>query len=279
MSTDRWELDQDAAERLLRGERVDPGSPAGPLAHVLAAASTSGRQSELIGEDAAVAAFLAADPAPKRTRGLPLARLLTAKIAALSLATAAGGVALAAGTGALPMGPLGKGPTTTLSPVKPVTKSPSAEPYGQNETSPPRTSGAHGGPLSQLCRSYSSGNAAHRAETLRSSAYSPLVSAAGGKHRVTGYCSELLKKSQDKQKTEIPKKAKPPKQRPPQGNDKDKEKRQGDNGQGSDGNNKFSAPDKGSGGRDGNGRGDGGQGGKDRHHRPGAGTSNGQPRA
>ncbi|MFG1999360.1 hypothetical protein ACGFNU_09470 [Spirillospora sp. NPDC048911] len=248
MSTDHWDLDRAAAERLLRGEPGDSGTPAEPLGRVLAAASAPARGPELAGEESAVAAFTAAAAAPlpkKRGRGLPLTRILTAKIAALSLAvTAAGGVALAAGTGALPMGPLDGDPDTTVSPGRPVSKSPSAEPSG-GQTSPRPTHGANQpSALSGLCRSYASGDSAHRAEALRSAAYVPLVSAAGGAHKVPGYCSKLLKKDEGKGTTKNPKKAKTPKEKPSKGNN--------GSGNGNQGNNKNKDKDD-----DGNGNGNG----------------------
>src|SRR5688500_1604947 len=172
MSTHRWDLDRDAAERLLRGEPGDPGTPAEPLGRLLATASAPAQEGELAGEDAAVAAFTAAQLPVKRAGGIPLARILTAKAAALSLAvTTAGGVALAAGTGTLPMGPLDNDPVTTVSPnPRPVSKPPSTQPTGK--ASPPANGGVQPSGLVALCRTYASGNAAHRAGLLRSAAYS-----------------------------------------------------------------------------------------------------------
>ncbi|MFI0450526.1 hypothetical protein [Actinomadura sp. 6N118] len=262
MNTDRWELDRDAAERLLRGEPGDPGTPAEPLGRLLATATTSAQERELAGEDAAVAAFTAAFATTqlpvKRARRIPLTRILTAKAAALSLAvTAAGGVALAAGTGSLPMGPLDNDPVNTVSPTpRPVSKSPSTQPTGPNASQPPANGGDQPSGLAALCRTYASGNAAHRAALLRSAAYSPLVSAAGGAPKVSGYCTKVLKQNANQGKAKKAQKTKPSKGNSG-GNNKDQNN---GNGNGDDKGNR--------GGKDGDDRRktDPGQPGRDRQH-------------
>src|SRR6185437_16252020 len=111
-----------AAEQLLGGSGAVPDAE--PLARVLAAASAPARDSELAGEQAAMAAFEAHHLVPEATsrRGQmiksPLARLLTAKVIAASVAVfATGGVALAASTGALTgSGSAGAGATASRSP-------------------------------------------------------------------------------------------------------------------------------------------------------------------
>lgn len=92
--TEAGRLDQRTAERLLDGA----GGPA-PLHALLASAAAPGRAGELAGEDAAVAAFLAA-PAPARTSRLAVVRrFLTAKVIALvgGSILLTGGVAYATG--------------------------------------------------------------------------------------------------------------------------------------------------------------------------------------
>ncbi|MEU5878110.1 hypothetical protein [Spirillospora sp. NPDC047279] len=199
MSTDRRDLDRDAAERLLRGGAGPSGDPAEPLARLLSAASSSAREDELLGEDAAVTAFLTASPDGSRTGRLPLARrLLTVKIAAVGLAaTAAGGVALAAGTGALPVRP-GE-PATTLTPATPQSESPRSEATAGR--APADRSPAH---LQGLCEAYDA--ARHRMQLLRTPAFAPLVSAAGGVGHVPDYCGKVLKPGDGKH----PKKIEPP---------------------------------------------------------------------
>ena len=96
-----------AAEQLLGGHG-GPDAEHDRLAGVLAAAAAPARESELGGEQAAVAAFeahhLVSATTSRRGQMIksPLAKLLTAKVIAASVAVfATGGVALAASTGAL----------------------------------------------------------------------------------------------------------------------------------------------------------------------------------
>lgn len=92
--TEPGRLDPRAAERLLDG-----GGGDAELRALLAAASAPGRPRELAGEDAAVAAFLAA-PRPARTsRAAVLRRFLTAKVIAVvgGSILLSGGVAFATG--------------------------------------------------------------------------------------------------------------------------------------------------------------------------------------
>ncbi|PZF86176.1 hypothetical protein C1I93_28045 [Micromonospora endophytica] len=94
-------MDRDTAERLLDGDPVAL-SRAGRLAVPLRAARGPIRPDELAGEQAALAAFVAAAdltrrPAPRREPMLKifLTKLLTAKAASVIAATGLGGVALA----------------------------------------------------------------------------------------------------------------------------------------------------------------------------------------
>jgi hypothetical protein len=98
-----WRISRNAAERLLDGHA---GVDSEPLARVLAAATAPARESELAGEQMAVAAFEANHLVPVATsqkrRKSMLAKLLTAKVLVSSFAACAtGGVALAASTGAM----------------------------------------------------------------------------------------------------------------------------------------------------------------------------------
>ncbi|MFF9477793.1 hypothetical protein [Streptomyces sp. NPDC014733] len=107
MADDRYNwLDNDAAERLLRGEPVGTTAHgAQELARLLDGAASAGPDAgPLPGEEAAVAAFRRAHPAepsrPAARAGLarPFRRGLAVALAACAL----GGVAVAAGTGVLP---------------------------------------------------------------------------------------------------------------------------------------------------------------------------------
>jgi hypothetical protein len=100
-------IDRRTAEQLLAG--APAGSDAGHdrLTRLLAAVSAPGRDSELAGEDMAVAAFTAERivPVAKSRRGQmiksPLAKILTIKVLGIAAACGtAGGVALAASAGA-----------------------------------------------------------------------------------------------------------------------------------------------------------------------------------
>ncbi|WP_405005776.1 hypothetical protein OHV13_17705 [Kitasatospora purpeofusca] len=189
MSTNRpRRIDRDTAEQLLAGAVGGPpagqgasltgpdgstgrtGSPrseAGPgdrVARVLAAAAAPATGGELAGEEAALAAFrearlasaaVPAAPAPVRRRSMAtatLTRAFSTKAAAVVLgATALGGVAVAAGTGNLPV-PLGGGsdqPHRAV--VAPNTSAPSATTATRSEapaarpTAPPSTPGPTGG--------------------------------------------------------------------------------------------------------------------------------------
>jgi hypothetical protein len=96
-------ISRTAAGQLLDGQA---GAGSDPLARVLAAAAAPARDSELTGEQVAVAAFeanhLVPDATSQKRRKSMLAKLLTAKVLVSSFAVCAtGGVALAASSGAL----------------------------------------------------------------------------------------------------------------------------------------------------------------------------------
>ncbi|MFB8239372.1 hypothetical protein ACFC58_22760 [Kitasatospora purpeofusca] len=190
MSTNRpRRIDRDTAEQLLAGAVGGPPagqgasltgpdgstghtgsarSEAGPgdrVARVLAAAAAPATGGELAGEEAALAAFrearlasaaaVPAAPAPVRRRSMAtatLTRAFSTKAAAVVLgATALGGVAVAAGTGNLPV-PLGGGSDQPhRSVVAPETSAPSAGTTTRSEapaarsTNPAATPGPTGG--------------------------------------------------------------------------------------------------------------------------------------
>ncbi|NDU73806.1 hypothetical protein GWI34_14335 [Actinomadura sp. DSM 109109] len=106
--TESGRLDPRLAERLLDGA----GGHA-ELRELLAAASAPGRPGELAGEDAAVAAFLAAPRPARRSRAASLRRFLTAKV----IAVVGGSVLLSGGmayaTGNLPGQDPAPAPSTT----------------------------------------------------------------------------------------------------------------------------------------------------------------------
>ncbi|MEV4007586.1 hypothetical protein [Actinomadura sp. NPDC049753] len=106
--TEPGRLDPRVAERLLDGA----GGHA-ELRELLAAASAPARPGELAGEDAAVAAFLAAPRPARRSRAAVLRRFLTAKVIAVvgGSILLSGGVAFA--TGNFPGQDAAPGPSST----------------------------------------------------------------------------------------------------------------------------------------------------------------------
>ncbi|MFI2648441.1 hypothetical protein [Micromonospora fulviviridis] len=196
-------MDQETVERLLVGPAADAQDGPEALVRFLAAVRAAPRPHELSGEGAALQAFRTAQAgaAVPMTVSRPERRLraglLGAKLAlATLLATATGGVALAAVTGHLP-GPLGGGGGAD------TTASPSAGPDGRptptggpsHPTTPaPAPTGRPGSPsaLSGLCSAYRAKNGADRGRALETPPFADLVSAAGGREKVPGYCDRLL---------------------------------------------------------------------------------------
>ncbi len=113
MSTNRpRRISRTAAEHLLGDGPARPHAGQDRLTRLLAAAAAPARDSELAGEDKAMAAFRAEHLVPVTQSGRgqmitsPLAKLLTIKVFAGALVVfTAGGVAVAAGTGALQSSP------------------------------------------------------------------------------------------------------------------------------------------------------------------------------
>ncbi len=113
-----------------------------------------------------------------------LAKLLTIKAAAVLAATAAGGVALAASTGALP-NPLTDHPSASASAAADA-----AKPAGQASPNDP-----HGSPspsMVGLCHAYTAGAGSSSGKNLDSPAFQVLITTAGGKDKVDSYCATVL---------------------------------------------------------------------------------------
>jgi hypothetical protein len=179
------------AEHLLSGVRVDRHAR---VARVLRAAAAPGRPGELNGRQEALAAFRrgrvhTAPPRRQPTIKSVGLKLLTIKAAVVTaLFVGAGGVAVAAGTGALPM-PLRGVRTPTTSAEHPtsnhgVVASPHPSVTGSPGTSPSTS-------VIDLCHAYLEGNGSARGKILDSPEFRPLVVAAGGKQKVEGFCSKL----------------------------------------------------------------------------------------
>jgi hypothetical protein len=188
-------IDRHTAELLLGGD------PAARRAHrrlgeLLAAVTAPAGRRELAGEDAALAAFVAAQlappPRPRRTEMLKstLAKLLTVKMAATLVALGgAGGMALAASTGTLP------GPLHRPAPSMPADGSLSTRPHSSGVPAarpgfPPPTAD-----LFELCREYSAQSGAEREPALADPHFGALVKQAGRQDRagVDHFCADLRK--------------------------------------------------------------------------------------
>jgi hypothetical protein len=186
-------IDRDAAERLLRGEPV--GAQAGPdaLADLLAAAAAPAEGRELAGEQATMAAFRAArphivyEPGRRSMVKSTLARVLTVKAiaAAIAISAVGGGVALAAGSGALPTG----GGSSHSKASEHATARPSAEAKAEGE----HGNAAPSPSLVGLCRAYAAGVQDNPGKALENPAFGALIGAAGGKDKVSDYCTTVLK--------------------------------------------------------------------------------------
>ncbi|WP_446219563.1 hypothetical protein [Micromonospora sp. IBHARD004] len=196
-------MDQETVERLLAGPVAYPQDGPEALVRLLTAVRAAPRPHELTGERAAMEAFRAARagavPAPAiRAERRILAGLLNAKVALAALLAAAaatgGGVALAAATGNLPGSPGGTDDGTTA---------PSASAGGHPTptsgpgVSPTPATGASARPtgspaLVGLCTAYLAEANGNRYRALESPRFAELVSAAGGREKVPGYCDEVL---------------------------------------------------------------------------------------
>lgn len=191
---DHRPLDRDTAELLLSGDPAARHAHARLGAVLAAAAAPTGRTPA--GEDAAVAAFAAAqaDSArPRRTSMLKttLAKLLTVKVAAACVALGgAGGVALAASTGALPT-PLHQ-PAHHAS----ADASHSARPHPSGTPSDQPSRPAPPADLLKLCQKWTARPGDERARALDEAEFGNLVKGAGRKDRdrVQHFCDDLRDK-------------------------------------------------------------------------------------
>lgn len=182
-------IDRDAAERLLDGDPT--AGVAGLLALQLLAATAPAHSDELAGEPTVLAAFHAAarlDPVPQQRRPsmlkIALAKLLTVKAAAAVIAAGAGGVALAAGTGVLPV-QLPERPTmpsvVSEAPAQPAELPSSAANAGDAAGTPSPS-------MTGLCKAYTAEVSTNPGKALESPAFTALITAAGGADKVDGFC-------------------------------------------------------------------------------------------
>jgi hypothetical protein len=176
------------AEDLLNGTDVDARYVR--LAAVLHAAAGPTRPGELAGRQRAVTAFHCArrNPAPfprRQAMRTALLKLLTVKAAVVgAVVVGTGGVALAASTGALP-NPLHSHPVPAASADKshPGGRPAASDDPGNADPSPS---------LVGLCHAYTAGAGSEHGKALDSPAFQALLTAAGGKANVDGFCTKLL---------------------------------------------------------------------------------------
>jgi hypothetical protein len=121
-----------------------------------------------------------------RTVGSARPRAGSRKAAAVAVAAVgAGGVALAASTGALP-NPLTSHPSPASSVARAhASAKPSASERGPGNADPSPA-------LVGLCRAYTAGAGSEHGKALENPAFNALITAAGGKDKVDGYCTRLL---------------------------------------------------------------------------------------
>jgi hypothetical protein len=193
MSADRrYRLNRNAAEQLLRGEFASgPASQLADhyaLASLLAVAAAPDADRELAGEAEAVTAFRKAHLGPATQPRRPLmsaTRLLVAKAVIAVVGVSGGGFALAAATGHMPANLSGK-PTAAGSAAV-ATARPAAS---GKSTSHPASSPSPS--LRGLCQAYTAHAGRNTGKALDSPAFTALITAAGGKDSVTGFCTSLL---------------------------------------------------------------------------------------
>jgi hypothetical protein len=199
-------IDRRTAEHLLRQEPMGIRDGHPPLAALLTAATVPGRPDELASEQTIAAAFRTAhlSPAPQPGRlsviKTALLKLLTVKILAVAAATtAAGGVALAASTGALPnplTQPAPAASTGLSAPHPTATRSGEEHKPGDAEASKDAKdadgSKAPSPSLVGLCHAYNAGNKTERGKALDNPAFTALITTAGGKDKVELFCHALL---------------------------------------------------------------------------------------
>ncbi|MFC4145078.1 hypothetical protein ACFO0M_02310 [Micromonospora mangrovi] len=195
-------MDSETVERLLVGPVADPQDGPEALVRILTAVRAAPHPSELTGEGAALRAYRMARagslPVPAAPPRRVLAGLLSAKLALAGLLVAAtGGVALAAATGTLP-GPLrGGGGDEVTAPPPSATTDARPSPSGGTDPSAATPGGTPTGSdaspvLRRLCTTYREQTGEERRRALATARFAELVTAAGDRDRVAGYCDRLL---------------------------------------------------------------------------------------
>lgn len=146
-------------------------------------------QGEFRGEAAAVSAFREArlNPAYRlRRKAMSAGKLLAIKVAVAAVALSGGGGVALATTGHL----------TALSSGHPAPSASSSA--GTNASAPKGGSHSSATPspsLQGLCHAYSAGVGSNPGKALENPAFTALITAAGGKDKVSSYCTTLLASS------------------------------------------------------------------------------------
>jgi hypothetical protein len=163
------------------------------LGRLLADAAAPAQEHELDGLSAALNAFCASRPTPRRSPVKTLlASLLAAKGVAAAAATASiGGLALAAATGSLP--PAAQNAAHDLVRA-PAASSQSADADNKSDTATQQSapSATPSPSMIGLCRAYSAGVATSKGKALDNPAFNALTTAAGSEAAVPTYCTTLL---------------------------------------------------------------------------------------
>jgi hypothetical protein len=185
----RGQIEGSAAERLLTGIASNPLDGTHGLVRLLNGMRSQARPDELAGEALAMAAYRAANlgSVPQPRRRSMLAKLLTLKAAAAAAVaiTATGGVALAASAGVLPNPMSDRGAPAT---------EPSAHATGKPSTAGAKKAGsaAPSPSLVGLCQAYAAGASSNPGKALENPAFQVLITSAGSKEKVDGYCDNVL---------------------------------------------------------------------------------------
>jgi hypothetical protein len=160
------------------------------LARLLSAAAAPATAAELRGQSAVLAAFRASRPS-RRRRGW-IARLLSVKvIAATAAALTAGGLAVAAGNGTLPIPGWSDAPSTpgqTTARPSVLASIPPGQPGSANVSGSPVVAAQ----VKAACTGFLAMDPKQRARQLEAGKFDELVTAAGGADRVERYCLALV---------------------------------------------------------------------------------------
>jgi|GEM_PF-4507617 len=188
-----WARPDAVAELLSAHPEVEPAA-ADALCELLVAASAPATAGELRGEAAAVAAFrlacqpMATDPRSRPSMNHRIARLLTVKAAAITVAlTATGGVALAASSGTLP----GTGSGTVPGGTSALVPAPTHKPAPRGDESQDSDTGGVKR-FAGLCHAALQADLLHHPDlAAKNPDFARLLAAAGGAAQLPSFCAHV----------------------------------------------------------------------------------------